>query len=85
MLWAIRSECTGKSLKIPCIFPSNLHGEPIVSSPEDALHTFEAHTFEDDSFEDSGLPHPAPERYLISKLDTEESGNHLIVPSHPAE
>ncbi|MDA1001687.1 MAG: hypothetical protein O2807_14365 [bacterium] len=37
----------------------NLHGEPIVSSPEDALHTFE----------DSGLPHLALGQYLISKKE----------------
>ncbi|MEE9274833.1 MAG: carbamoyltransferase C-terminal domain-containing protein [bacterium] len=35
----------------------NLHGEPIVSSPEDAIHTFE----------NSGLMHLALGRYLISK------------------
>ncbi|MEK6710633.1 MAG: carbamoyltransferase C-terminal domain-containing protein, partial [Nitrospinota bacterium] len=35
----------------------NLHGEPIVSSPEDAIRTFEA----------SGLPHLALGQHLISK------------------
>ena len=35
----------------------NLHGEPIVASPEDALDTFER----------SGLPHLALDRWLISK------------------
>ena len=35
----------------------NLHGEPIVSSPEDAIHTFE----------NSGLMHLALGQYLISK------------------
>ncbi len=35
----------------------NLHGEPIVSSPEDAIRTFEG----------SGLPHLALGQYLISK------------------
>ncbi len=35
----------------------NLHGEPIVSNAEDAIHTFET----------SGLPHLALGQYLISK------------------
>src|SRR5438128_10100646 len=35
----------------------NLHGEPLVCSPEDAVDTFER----------SGLPHLALGRYLISK------------------
>jgi carbamoyltransferase len=35
----------------------NLHGEPLVSSPEDAVDTFER----------SGLPHLALDRWLISK------------------
>jgi len=35
----------------------NLHGEPLVASPEDAVDTFER----------SGLPHLALGRYLISK------------------
>lgn len=35
----------------------NLHGDPIVSSPEDALRTFEA----------SGLPHLALGQYIVSK------------------
>jgi carbamoyltransferase len=38
----------------------NLHGEPIVSSPEDAIHTFE----------NSGLVHLALGQYLISKKPT---------------
>jgi carbamoyltransferase len=40
----------------------NLHGEPIVSSPEDAIHTFE----------NSGLLHLALGQYLISKKSATE-------------
>jgi len=35
----------------------NLHGEPLVGSPEDAVDTFER----------SGLPHLALDRWVISK------------------
>ena len=46
---------TGKSGVLNTSF--NLHGEPMVSSPEDAIHTFE----------DSGLKYLAIENYIISK------------------
>ena len=48
-------EMTGEGLVLNTSF--NLHGEPVVCSPEDALRVFDI----------SGLQHLAIENYLISK------------------